>query len=49
MNKFAGLWLLVDLACGELQEETLQYLHLRRSDVDDDGTSCHSIATKIKW
>ena len=32
MNK-----LLVDLACGTTQEERLQHLGLRRSDVDDDG------------
>ena len=46
VNKFAGLWLLVDLVCGETQEEHLQNLILRRSDVDDDGASCHSTSTR---
>ena len=27
----------------------MQYFDLRRSDVDDDGASCHSIATELKW
>ena len=42
MNKFAGPWLLVDLACGETQEERLQYFDLRRGD----GESCDSTSTR---
>ena len=34
---FAGPWLLVELACGETQEEHWWILGLRRSDVDVDG------------
>ena len=29
-----------------MQEEKLQYFILRRSDVDDTGTSCHSTSTR---
>ena len=44
-NNFAKPWLHVDLACGEMQEEKLQYFVWRRSDVDDDGASCQSTRT----
>ena len=37
MVTFAGPWLLVELVCGETQEEHLWNIVLRRSDVDDDG------------
>ena len=44
---FSGLLLLDEPVCGETQEETLQYFCLRRGDVDDDGTSRHSIAARV--
>ena len=43
---YAGPWLLVELVCGDTQEERLWNFILRRGDVDDDGTSCHSNTTR---
>ena len=43
----AGAVLHVELVCGETQEEHQWNFVLRRSDVDDNGTSCFSIAARI--
>ena len=39
-------WSGANLACGETQEEKLQYFLLRRSDDDYDGVSCQLISTR---
>ena len=41
-----GQWWLDGLVSGETEEEHLRNLVLRRSDVDDDGASCHTASTK---
>ena len=44
---FAGPWLLVELVCGETQEEHWWNLDLRRIDDDDNGASCHTASTRV--